>query len=194
MVIIFSLHFNEFHFYSFRLKGNPICSNENKVNLEFLCGFNDSERSGYMDEKCPKEACPTDALYEYARYSNGSCSCVAPLRVGYRLKSPSFWDFSSSVKKTLEHDLDANLSLSGYVKIETFLWEEGPRLKMNLKFFPAVKKKFNESEVLRLRDIFSGWKITNTNYFGPYELLNFTLEGPYKSCMFFNPIAQFFYI
>lgn len=51
---------------------------------------------------------------------------------------------------------------------------------MYLKLFPSNTSLFNESEILRIRDIYSSWEITLPGIFGPYELLNFTL-GPYAN-------------
>ncbi|KAI9073447.1 hypothetical protein K1719_044584 [Acacia pycnantha] len=39
---------------------------------------------------------------------------------------------------------------------------------------------FNRSELLRLRDQFTGWLIPDSDIFGPYELLGFDLLDPYK--------------
>ncbi|MQL78392.1 hypothetical protein Taro_010807 [Colocasia esculenta] len=50
---------------------------------------------------------------------------------------------------------------------------------MYVKFFPANKSTFNVSEILQIRDMFTGWNIRDSDIFGPYELLNFTLLGPY---------------
>lgn len=56
---------------------------------------------------------------------------------------------------------------------------------MQLKLFPVYvgnssSHKFNRSELLRIRSMFTGWKIPDSDLFGPYELLNFTLLDPYK--------------
>lgn len=70
------------------------------------------------------------------------------------------------------------------VQINTFAWEEGPRLGIYLKFFPVFQNGsshlFNKSEVVRIRRMFTGWKIFDSDLFGPYELLNFTLLEPYR--------------
>ncbi|KAK3145227.1 hypothetical protein QOZ80_4AG0325740 [Eleusine coracana subsp. coracana] len=58
-------------------------------------------------------------------------------------------------------------------RISTFMWEEGPRLKMYLKLFPNNTAFFTASEVLRLRSLFTGWLIPDSDIFGPYELINF---------------------
>lgn len=62
----------------------------------------------------------------------------------------------------------------------TFHWEAGPRLRMNLKFFPLYVDQnsshtFDETEVMRIKSMFTGWNIPDSDLFGPYELLNFNL-------------------
>lgn len=68
--------------------------------------------------------------------------------------------------------------------IDSYQWEKGPRLRMYLKLFPKVNetytRTFNKSEVLRIRGIFASWRFPGSDLFGPYELLNFTLQGPYS--------------
>lgn len=64
------------------------------------------------------------------------------------------------------------------------MWEEG-RLRMHLKLFPvyadnANSYTFNESEVIRIRDLFREWTIHENDLFGPYELLEFILLDPYN--------------
>lgn len=81
--------------------------------------------------------------------------------------------------------LTSSLSLNLYqLSIDSFVWEKGPRLRMYLKIFPAAgfdhSNTFNTSEILRLRSMFTSWSFAGTDLFGPYELLNFTLLGPYK--------------
>ncbi|GAB4848934.1 hypothetical protein Ancab_003747 [Ancistrocladus abbreviatus] len=71
--------------------------------------------------------------------------------------------------------------------IDSFVWQEGPRLKMYLKLFPVFNVHannshiFNASEVMRIWRMFTGWNIRDSKTFGPYELLNFTLLDPYKA-------------
>lgn len=79
---------------------------------------------------------------------------------------------------------DLNLDLYQML-IESNSWEEGPRLRMQLKLFPTVGvSTFNRSEVIRISDILQYWEISVVDLFGPYELLNFTLLGPYSYCKF----------
>lgn len=67
--------------------------------------------------------------------------------------------------------------------IDSYAWEEGPRLRMHVKLFPVYtdgqSSTFNLSEVQKLRSIFISWKFPTDSFYGPYELLNFTLLGPY---------------
>lgn len=81
--------------------------------------------------------------------------------------------------------LSKSLGLSLYqISIEPYFWEEGPRLRMYLKLFPVAgvehSNTFNTSEVLRINDIFTSWSFSGDDLFGPYELLNFSLLGPYS--------------
>ncbi|XP_042511451.1 probable LRR receptor-like serine/threonine-protein kinase At1g06840 isoform X5 [Macadamia integrifolia] len=170
---------------SISLHGNPVCNASNQINLVQFCGplsvvNNTDTNSTNTTANCPVQTCPVTEGYEYVPAAPLSCSCAAPLWVGYRLKSPGFSDF---VPYEIPFDwyLSTGLSLAPYqVDIDTFIWEEGPRLKMNLKLFP-VNYTFNNSELERIRGMFTGWHIPDSDIFGPYELLNFTLLGPYEN-------------
>ncbi|KAG5514933.1 hypothetical protein RHGRI_036092 [Rhododendron griersonianum] len=166
-----------------RLQGNPICLNTNLVQFcgtqtQYISHIQSSENSNAF---CPVQACP----YEYAPSSPVPCFCAEPLIVGYRLKSPGFTDFRP-YKYQFEGYLTNGLDLEIFqLYIDSFIWEEGPRLKMYLKFFPVYNVNtsssvFNKNEVLRIRSMFTGCKIPDSEIFGPYELLNFTLWGPYE--------------
>ncbi|XP_058195943.1 probable LRR receptor-like serine/threonine-protein kinase At1g06840 [Rhododendron vialii] len=171
-----------------RLQGNPICLDTNLVQFcgtqtQYISHIQSSENS---NATCPVQACP----YEYAPSSPVPCFCAAPLLVGYRLKSPGFTDFRP-YKDQFEVYLTNGLVLEIFqLYIDSFIWEEGPRLKMYLKFFPVyidnASYVFNKSEVLRIRSMFTGWKIPDSDIFGPYELLNFTLWGPYEDVIPFS--------
>lgn len=83
--------------------------------------------------------------------------------------------------------MTSGLKLNLYqLDIDSFRWEKGPRLRMDLKFFPVYDNSsgnsyvFNASEVRRIRSMFTGWNIPDSDIFGPYELINFTLQGPYR--------------
>ncbi|KAK4377420.1 hypothetical protein RND71_003716 [Anisodus tanguticus] len=176
-----------------RLQGNPVCSKENVGNIMKFCGFeagaeNKTRNSTNVNGACPINACPKDNYYEYVPTSPVPCSCASPLRVGWRLKSPSFSYFDPYVHQ-FEQYMTHDLHLDFYqMLIESSSWEEGPRLRMQLKLFPAVGvSTFNKSEVIRISEILQFWEISVVDLFGPYELLNFTLLGPYS---YLNPDIQ----
>ncbi|XP_057513201.1 probable LRR receptor-like serine/threonine-protein kinase At1g06840 [Actinidia eriantha] len=163
-----------------RLQGNPICVNANLVQF---CGSqkeNDSNNQSSTNSniECQVQSCP----YEYVPASPVPCFCAAPLFVNYRLKSPGFSDFLP-YRDRFHVSLASNLKLNVYqLDIYYFEWEVGPRLRMDLKIFPVFDNNshfFNGTEVLRIRSKFTEWKITDSAVFGPYEILNFTLWGPY---------------
>ncbi len=97
------------------------------------------------------------------------------------MKSPGFADFRpyrDQFEVYLTNGLDLSLN---QLDLNSFAWEEGPRLGMYLKFFPVNNTfTFNSSEVLRITRMFTGWKIPDSDIFGPYELLNFTLLDMYR--------------
>lgn len=169
-----------------RLGGNPFCLN---ANADRFCGSHSDDedkidRSTNSTLDCPPQSCP--ANYEYSQTSPIHCFCAAPLLVGYRLKSPGLSSFPP-YKDLFEEYLTSGLNLNLYqLDIDSFRWEKGPRLKMYLKFFPVYdnnsgnSSSFNASEVKRIRSMFTGWNIPDSDIFGPYELINFTLQGPYK--------------
>jgi serine/threonine protein kinase len=171
-----------------RLQGNPICRNANirfcvpedrNDEDEFLYSRNSSRMS------CPIQACPVDNYYEYVPESPLPCFCASPLRVGYRLKSPSFSYFPPYMNP-FEIYVTSALQLDTYqLSIHSLFWEKGPRLRMYLKIFPAASANhsntFNTSEITRIRRIFTSWQFAGSDLFGPYELLNFTLSGPYSN-------------
>lgn len=139
-----------------------------------------SKRISTID--CPPQACPPP--YEYAPDSPKPCFCAAPLLVGYRLKSPGFSDFVP-YKDQFEVYLTSGLKLHFYqLYIDSLELQEGPRIKMYLKIFPVYVDNnsyiFNGSEVLRIQSMFTQWTIPGSKIFGPFELLNFTLLGPYQ--------------
>ncbi|KAH9311369.1 hypothetical protein KI387_026404, partial [Taxus chinensis] len=167
-----------------RLGGNPVCSQNNQRLIAEWCGTqNETEdtsgRTNNSVSTCPQNACPPP-YYEYIQDTD--CFCVAPFEVGYRLKSPGFYRFPSYLE-SFEEYLTVGLNLSLYqLSIDRYIWEPGPRLAMNLKFFPLKNpnvREFNDSEIQRLRQKFAEWKIPDSDIFGPYEWINITLTGPY---------------
>eukprot|EP00268_Persea_americana_P063301 TRINITY_DN8202_c1_g1_i1.p1 TRINITY_DN8202_c1_g1~~TRINITY_DN8202_c1_g1_i1.p1 ORF type:complete len:948 (-),score=142.16 TRINITY_DN8202_c1_g1_i1:149-2992(-) len=172
------------------LRGNPICQNLN--NVDQFCGSqNEGEETiNTTGLNCALQSCPTDNFYESVPSFLGRCFCAAPLRIGYRLKSPGFSDFLPYVD-LFEEYLTSGLKLEIYqLIIDSVIWEEGPRLKMHLKLFPQFSTTnftFNVTEIARIRSMFTGWTIPDSDIFGPYELLDFTLLGPYASL---NPVSS----
>ncbi|CAH2074681.1 unnamed protein product [Thlaspi arvense] len=173
-----------------RLDGNPICKNASISNAGLLCESIGKEWTSLPTNStnsaldCPPLACPTPDAYEYSPASPLRCFCAAPLRIGYRLKSPSFSYFPPYVDQFGEYVTDF-LQMEPYqLWIDSYQWEKGPRLRMYLKLFPKVNethtRTFNTSEVVRIRGIFASWRFPGSHLFGPYELLNFTLQGPYS--------------
>ncbi|XP_010522021.1 PREDICTED: probable LRR receptor-like serine/threonine-protein kinase At1g06840 isoform X2 [Tarenaya hassleriana] len=168
------------------LQGNPLCSSSNLIQF---CGAraegdDDSQVSTNLTGACPPFGCPPP--FEYSPHSPEPCFCAAPLLVGYRLKSPGFSDFLPYVNE-FERYLTSGLKLNLYqLDIASFQWQKGPRLRMFLKLFPVVpptsngSRIFNASEVRRIRSEFTGWNIPDSDVFGPYELISFTLLDVYR--------------
>lgn len=184
-----------------RLRGNPVCSNNNLSNV---CGPKNSEESillgsPYSPTECQPQSCPFP--YEYSPKSPVPCFCAAPLLVGYRLKSPGF-SYFRRYKSTFENYISDGLSLNlSQLEIDSYNWEAGPRLKMYLKLFPIYEvgnrstHLFNDSEVRRIRWMFTGWRIQDSDLFGPFEVLNFTLLEPYQHGLFHIPFSYIlFYV
>ncbi|KAF5198341.1 Receptor-like protein kinase feronia [Thalictrum thalictroides] len=170
---------------SIRLQGNPVCEIANQLNIVQFCRFQaegeNVPESPITPAKCFSQSCPED--YEYVEKSPVPCFCAAPLRVRYRLKSPGFSDFTP-YKNEFEVYLTSGLEMELYqLSIASSIWVKGPRLRMELKLFPKFNNRsniFNKSEIRRIRSMFTGWTIPDSEIFGPYELLKFTLLGPYE--------------
>ncbi|KAL2484960.1 Leucine-rich repeat protein kinase family protein [Abeliophyllum distichum] len=174
---------------TFRLQGNPICHKADMLKVDRFCGPNSG--MGYVPSYstnstmiCPIQACPVGNYFEYVPASPIPCFCASPILIGYRLKSPSF-SYLPPYKHTFELYLTSSLTLLLYqLYIDSSFWEEGPRLRMYLKLFPVASTDhsslFNTSEILRIRSIFTTWELPRDDFYGPYELLNFTLAGPYS--------------
>ncbi|XP_061943557.1 probable LRR receptor-like serine/threonine-protein kinase At1g06840 [Populus nigra] len=167
-----------------RLKGNPVCSNSSIVQFcESRNSDMNNQSSTESNATCFTQSCP--APYEYSPTSPISCFCAAPLIFGYRLKSPGFSNFIP-YRNRFESYLTSGLELSLYqLDLASVVWESGPRLKMHLKLFPVYvngtsSNTFNTSEARRIISMFTGWKISDSEIFGPYELLYITLLDPYR--------------
>ena len=177
-----ALRCDQVSFLTFRLRGNPYCLNSN---LAPFCGSesedkNNSQSSTNTTSVCLAQECPPP--YEYSPTSPVACFCALPLFVGYRLKSPGFSDFRP-YRDTFQEFVTTHLKLFLYqLHIDSLAWEEGHRLRMDLKFFPVSDDVnsahvFNDSEVQRIFSIFASWHIQNSDLFGPYELLGFYKDG-----------------
>jgi len=171
-----------------RLQGNPVCNQTNIDVISKRCSTeNGSEATGGSSNNrnttCNVNSCPPP-YYEYV--PDTDCVCAAPIEVGYRLKSPGLVYFPPYIERFEEY-LTSGMNLQLYqLYIDTYSWVPGPRLAMNLKFFPPVLEnktdtELNSSEILRIRNLFAGWHIPDSDIFGPYEWINITLEGPYKN-------------
>ncbi|KAB5561834.1 hypothetical protein DKX38_006791 [Salix brachista] len=173
---------------SIKLQGNPVCQRANELNIVRFCGVptGDTEAPGSSNdspEGCKTQSCPLSDNFEYVPESPSPCFCAAPLGIGLRLRSPSISDFQP-YKFPFQLWITSYLGLDSYqLAIDSFIWEEGPRLRMYLKIFPPFSNdthKFNTSDIQNLTDQFARFNIPGDDNFGPYDLLNFTLLGPYK--------------
>ncbi|CAN0913783.1 Probable LRR receptor-like serine/threonine-protein kinase At1g06840 [Linum grandiflorum] len=184
---------------SIRLQGNPICTRTDvAMNMDQFCG---AATASIVDveppkisngsvalEGCKPQSCPSSGGYEYFPASLISCHCVAPLGVGMRLRSPSMLDFRP-YRDYFNRYMTGNLSVaSRQLVVDSFIWEEGPRLRMFLKIFPPHNHtEFNTSETVRVQNMFFNFEIVGDDTFGPYDLLNFTLRG---NAVIFNPSSK----
>ncbi|KAL8232751.1 hypothetical protein R6Q57_002529 [Mikania cordata] len=173
---------------SLRLHGNPICRNSSIQNKDQFCEPKEFEDFIHSISKnstiCPIQSCPTGNYFEYVSGSPVPCFCASPLKIDYRLKSPSF-SYFSPYEDQFEIYVTHSLDLDFYqLKIDSIVWEKGPRLRMSLKLFPKAGSGgngiFSTSDVLRIRGMFTTWVFPGSHLFGPYELLDFTLVGPYS--------------
>ena len=189
-----------FQFFMFRLNGNPICTNANALNIAQFCGTVNGEddlpggTENTNNITCLSQSCPLNDYFEYIDDSPVSCYCAAPFGVGFRLRSPSMSDFPPYIDQFKQY-ITSNLGLISYqLRIDSFIWQKGPRLSMYLKFFPKYNNQsntFNTSEIRRIRDLIATFTIPGDDIFGPYDLLNFTLVGPYDDGM---PLTLYFYV
>uniref|UniRef100_A0A7N0VFD5 non-specific serine/threonine protein kinase n=1 Tax=Kalanchoe fedtschenkoi TaxID=63787 RepID=A0A7N0VFD5_KALFE len=172
------------------LQGNPLCSTSNLVKVcDTSPPYEDRIQSYLNTTGCEKQSCPFP--FEYAPENPTRCYCALPLLVGYRLKSPGISAFVP-YRKIFQEYLSSGLNINSYqLELDSIRWEKGPRLNMQLKIFPVYKADssnpyiFNSNEVLRIISNFTGWTIPDSDIFGPYELLNFTLLGPYRDVVIF---------
>ncbi|XP_027190783.1 probable LRR receptor-like serine/threonine-protein kinase At1g06840 isoform X2 [Cicer arietinum] len=155
------------------LDGNPLCSDntlDQFCKVEVASSDTNGTSPTNISDPCPTKKCPPP--YEYS----AKCFCVAPLIIGYRLRSPGFSYFPQYFD-AFEEYLTSNLNISANELSYTFEWHVGPRLLMILKLFPAYvdnnsSHTFNTSEIQRIRNMFTGWIIPNRDLFGPYDLMD----------------------
>ncbi|WZY79859.1 hypothetical protein YC2023_026243 [Brassica napus] len=173
-----------------KLYGNPVCARVNEPNIADLCGVStavdvvespgsSSDNSSSTGE-CKRQSCPVSENYEYVIGSPVPCFCAAPIGIGLRLRSPSFSDFRPY---TVAYMLDvaSNLGINLYqLSIESFSWQSGPRLAINMKVFPDLNSKFNSTELPRIVDFFATFSLDTDDSLGPYEIIYINLLGPYK--------------
>ncbi|KAI9115383.1 hypothetical protein K1719_013702 [Acacia pycnantha] len=77
------------------LADNPICKDSNIQNIGQYCASEGGESEKSMNSTIASaQACPMDNFYEYVLHPLFPAIVQRPLRIGYRLKSPSFSYFS----------------------------------------------------------------------------------------------------
>ncbi|KAB2062621.1 hypothetical protein ES319_A10G164300v1 [Gossypium barbadense] len=157
--------------------------NNSLLNISGRTG-DETGSSSNSSDSCKPQSCPTDDNFEFVPDSPVDCFCAAPFEVGLRLRSPTISDFRPYIVPYKEF-ITFNLGLDLYqLYVKSFIWQEGPRLRLFLKFFPQYinnTNKFNNSEIQRIRDIIATFAIPSNDTFGPYELIDFTLLGPYSN-------------
>ncbi|KAJ6395174.1 hypothetical protein OIU77_020437 [Salix suchowensis] len=141
---------------SIKLQGNPVCQRANELNIVPFCGVptGDTEAPGSsndLPEGCPTQSCPLSDNFEYVPESPSPCFCAAPLGIGLRLRSPSISDFQP-------YKFPFQLWITSYLGLDSY----------QLRYSKL------------LMDQFATFSIPGDDTFGPYDLLNFTLLGPYK--------------
>lgn len=127
-------------------------------------------------------------MFEYVPESPESCFCAAPIVVGILLRSPSISEFRPYFGEFQSY-ITSSIGLDLYqLSLDSFIWQRGPRLNIYVKLFPPFVKfnpnnTFNTSEIQRLRDQFAKLSFPGNDTFGPYDLIDFILRGPYEEGM-----------
>ncbi|XP_011095176.1 probable LRR receptor-like serine/threonine-protein kinase At1g06840 isoform X1 [Sesamum indicum] len=180
-----------------KLNGNPVCTNAIQRNISLLC-LPDNGNEVTPDNlnkpvsTCPPQSCPIWNYFEYVPTLPNTCFCAAPFGVGLRLRSPSISNFLP-----YRAQFDQFITSNVYVKpnvhlnlyqlyVDSIEWEPGPRLRMFLLFFPEYTNNsntFNASVIQAIADTFARFTIPGSDIFGPYDLLNFTAQGPYSNVL-----------
>jgi hypothetical protein len=181
-----------------KLYGNPVCANVNAGKLADLCGISTLEVESPATSSetistgdCKRQSCPVSENYDYVIGSPVACFCAAPLGIDLRLRSPSFSDFRPyKVSYMLDVASPKNLGINPYqISIDTFAWQSGPRLFMNMKIFPEyseLNSKFNSTEVQRIVDFFATFTLNTDDSLGPYEIISIN-TGAYKDVTIIFP-------
>lgn len=108
--------------------------------------------------------------------------CTIGIRL--RLRSPSFSDFRPYIVAYMV-DVASNLGINRYqLSIESFSWQSGPRLAINMKIFPEyndLNRTFNTTELQRIVDFFATFSLDTNDSLGPYEIIHISLLGPYRN-------------
>ncbi|KAL1197155.1 putative LRR receptor-like serine/threonine-protein kinase [Cardamine amara subsp. amara] len=169
-----------------KLHGNPVCANVNGGNLAGFCGVSSvelpvespgsSSENSTTGEDCKRQSCPLSENFDYVIDSPVKCFCAAPIGIGLRLRTPSFSDFRPyRVAYMLDVASTANLGINSYqISIESFSWQLGPRLSMDMKIFPEYNdliRKFNTTEAQRIVDFFATFTLDTDDSLGPYEII-----------------------
>lgn len=173
------------------LRENPVCTTANQRNITLLCGIDNVNEEIPVDSldkpvlKCPP-TCPTQANFMYLPTLPDACFCAAPFGVDLRLRSPSVSSFPQYLNAFVLY-ITSNVGLQPYqLYVGTISWEIGPRLRLSLLFFPNqnISSVFLPSEVQNISKAFARFTIPGNDVFGPYDLLAFVAEGPYKDGMY----------
>lgn len=177
-----------------RLEDNPVCRRQNELGIVQYCGnqtedskssWNESSTAlSNLNTSCPSQSCPT-TYYEYVANAPVSCYCAAPIGVQIRLRSPSIWEFPP-YEDAFKKWVTSSLAIQLYqLDIDFYEWQKGPRLMFSLKIFPQYVEKvneFNQSTLQTVLNTFATFALQTNDYFGPYDLIGFTLVGPYQQC------------
>ena len=184
-----------------RLDGNPVCTLENQLKIAQFCGITNGDddfvpgSSSNSTDSCLPQSCPISENYGYVPESPDKCFCALPLEVVLRLRSPAISDFrpyKSSYRMLITSGLGFHLY---QLLVESFIWEKGPRLRLNLKFFPQYPNQtFNDSEIQRITYMIATFSIPSNDTFGSYELLNLALHGPYSNGIYLYITVSFFFL
>lgn len=69
------------------------------------------------------------------------------------------------------------------LQVDTISWESGPRLTLDLNFFPEYNKSqvLDFSEVQAIATVFVQYKLEDDDVFGPYDLIEFVTRGLIKT-------------